>query len=146
MKSASRALKNFVYRPYEVLVALILIGVGIDDILTDGYPPELNAVTPDWLIHTYGIWVTVGSLLVIFGIFSRPETRARRVERIGHALTATGLAVLCVALLPTLRTMPTLIPDVVCAVVIALSSTGRYIYLGQAACLRRRITDLALED
>ena len=145
MNLASRVIRAINYRPYEVLIALILIFVGIDDLFTDGYPPEVNAVTPDWLIHGYGLWVTVGSLLVLYGLFSRPASKARRVERIGHALTATGLAVLCVALLPALGILPNLLPDVVCAIVIACGSTARYIYLGLAADLRRRISDITTE-
>jgi len=116
-------------RPYEIVVALTLGLVGLEDITSDGYPPEIADATSNLLLHVYGVWIVVGSVCVLAGLFRPATAKAAALARFGHTVLATGLVALLIVVLPGATVNPRLWTSVGTCALLALCSMARAMYL-----------------
>jgi hypothetical protein len=94
------SLLAFGLRAWEACLAALLLFIGLADLLgASPVPPELAPIAPEVIFHLYGLYLSVGSALVLAAIFGRFRPWSRRVERTGMLLLAgaTGSLVIIVA-------------------------------------------------
>lgn len=95
----------FSLRAWEAVLAGLLFVVGIFDLFADApVPPELAPAAPEAIFRVYGLYLAIGSGLVIAAIFGRFKDWSRRVERMGMMLLAGATGSLALVLWEWMRT------------------------------------------
>ena len=81
-------------RPWETLQAAIMAFAGTVDLLgARPFPPEVDLFAHPLLWRVYGLYLAVGSYMVLVAIFHRTSVWARRLERTGMLLIAGAVTV-----------------------------------------------------
>ena len=79
----------FSLRAWEAVLAGLLFVVGMFDLFApEPVPHELAAAAPESIWRVYGLYLAIGSGLVLAAIFGRFKPWARRAERMGMMLLA----------------------------------------------------------
>lgn len=79
----------FGLRAWEACLAGLLLVIGLADLIdATPVPPELEPVAPEIIFHIYGLYLSIGAVLVLAAIFFSRRVWARRAERAGMLLLA----------------------------------------------------------
>lgn len=83
----------FTRRPWEALTAAAMMASGVVDVFGAlPFPPEAAVAAPWALWRVYGLWLALGSGMVLAAILHRCAPWARRAERAGMLLIAGAVA------------------------------------------------------
>lgn len=86
---------------FELLIAWLCLASGASLALGAPPPNSVQRVLPSWLIHTWGLTLCVGGLLIVTGVMIRHRSRTKlerlvlglRIERAGLVPLAAASAV-----------------------------------------------------